>query len=102
MRLPNQIKIGPYTYKVLYPYAFGDHADCRGTIDYQENVIRLEHSGLDKEYCMPRIWQTFCHEIVHGVLDHCQIELEERQVDLLGSTVLQVLLDNGWLEIDEE
>jgi len=94
MKLPKEIKIGPYTYKVVkkkdIPPPFDDSNTRRiGQITYSKELIEVveDLSGTLKE---TNIW----HEVMHGIDNLLQMGLSEKNVDDLSNVIVQVLKDN--------
>ena len=94
MNIPESIRIGGVEYAVTYePFLSMDGRELCGMIDYQQNVISLsENVGMSHERQCLTLW----HEIMHGVLNHFDLDLEdeERVVEIVARGVYQVLQDN--------
>lgn len=99
MQIPDRIKIGPYWYDVEYPHRFEDHENCRGRIKYNQNIIQLDpYEDNDRSVsCPERVWQTLFHEITHAVMDISQVELTEKEIDMVATFLFGVMTDNDWL-----
>lgn len=99
MQIPKRVKIGPYSYTVEFPHNFKEHEDCRGDINYSLNRVRID-DRCEEGYFLTaaRVWQTFAHEMVHAILDHAQIGLDEQQVDRVAAIALDIFINNDWLE----
>jgi len=67
-----------------------NHERLGGSISYEELII-----SIHKTLCTEKRWQVCIHEIVHGLLTACEIELEEKQVNLLSSHLAMFLRDNN-------
>lgn len=90
MKLPKNLKIGPYNYKVLHKKKVEDRGvSLYGHILYGPQTIEVE-SGLSRE----RTLAIFMHEAVHGLDEAWCIGLSEKQVKKLGVGLAQVMLDN--------
>jgi hypothetical protein len=81
-------------------------------IDYPVNLVeRLRDEGEVQSlsgnirYAKPKIcldatmepqpmYQTLWHEIVHGISSAMNLEIEEKDVDLIATGIVQVLRDN--------
>jgi hypothetical protein len=97
MILPKQVKIGPHVYKVIFPFNFTQNGDLCGQIDSSVNEIRLAESNQGQQYAVTKVWETFCHEIVHEILNLAGITHSENQCDIISHTALAILIDNNWL-----
>lgn len=91
IKIPESIKIGGHTYKVLYQPNLARVEGRQGRIMYpiQEIVLYPDlHSDA--------LSQGFIHELMHGIDRHYLGEtLEERVVEVLSEGIFQVLLDMG-------
>ncbi len=99
MRIPKEIKIGPFTYQIKRPEVLYNEKgqELYGQISYAEQVIRLSQVGS-----IERQESSLLHEIIHGVLDqtgHAD-EVEEEIVETLGIGLYEVLKENGLLRED--
>ena len=94
MILPESVRIGPYTFKVIqHDRLREDGNDCWGTIKYAEGVINIETGHTDEH---TRV--TLLHEVLHG-LDHAgAIGLREKQIRRLAPALMAFLQENGWLK----
>lgn len=98
MRLPRTLKIGPYRYTVSV------EKDPRNDHDQQLNGhILYDDLRIVMRASMPpeRMAATLLHEVVHGLSELGQINLEEEQVHQLGGPLAAFLLDNGYLGADD-
>lgn len=94
MKLPDSVKIGPYTYAVQTEEKIkGDrNEDLYGHIIYGPQQIKIE-GGLSDE----RTTAIFLHEVVHGIDEYMGIGLSEKQVRRLGAGLAAFLRDNNLL-----
>lgn len=97
MNIPDTIQIGARTYNVLTidpdPDTVFDHSadgDLLGQIDYAGLTIKL----LDNQ-APEQKFQCLLHEIVHAIaFDMGYRSQNERDVDLLASTLHRLIRDN--------
>lgn len=94
MILPETVKIGPYTFKVIaHDDLKDDGTKCWGTIKYADGNINIETGHSDEH---TRV--TLLHEVLHGI-DHAgEIGLKEKQIRRLAPALVAFLMDNGWLK----
>ena len=94
MRIPESIRIGPYKYKVeILETPKFDNEDVMGVIKFNGMAIEL------KDNMNPQMRDTvWLHEILHGILNHAEInledELEEQIVNIISRGLYQVYRDN--------
>jgi len=96
MRIPDSVKIGPYTYRVEFCEAVVDHENAKllyGQVDHMQHWIRLGNTFPPDHQAV-----TFLHEVLHALDAAYDLDLSERQIDLLGVTLMAFLKDNGFLE----
>jgi len=82
MKIPKKVKIGAVTYdinKVKRPIILGSKV-CYGAIDY--DGLQIE---LDGRYPEQKLHHTLLHEILHGIAVDRDIELGEREEDIIDS-----------------
>lgn len=95
MKLPEEIKVAGFTYKVKYPYRFKETADL-GQADYLQKEIRL--TDVDKAGMkIPDdvVLEVFLHEVFHAVsYEYVNTNLKEDDIVLLSNGLYQVLKDN--------
>ncbi len=98
MKIPNSVKIGPYTYTVeLHDKVLDDHnEELYGHIIYGPQQIKIQ-SGLSTE----RTAAIFFHESLYGLDEVVSIGLSEKQVERLAPALLSFLLDNHLLRDDD-
>ena len=93
MNIPGEVKIGGITYVVSLVDEVEEEREHDGRINYVRQTIKIK-SGLAKDYTE----QVFLHEVLHGVMDHCGIDLgdnNENITERLANTLYQVLKDNN-------
>ena len=95
MKIPDSIRIGGVEYAVQHVDNLRDGTVLEyGHIDYDNSVIAL--SSTDGAECQ-RKCITLLHEILHGVINHMgmEVENEEEVVTTLAKGLYQVLQDNS-------
>lgn len=95
MIVPETLRIGPYTYKVIEHDRLKDEdgTHCWGTIKYADGIINIE-TGHTPE----RTLTTLLHEVLHGLDDMADLGLKEKQVTRLAPVLALFLVENGWLK----
>ena len=102
MKLPESIKIGGHTVKVICPYEFKERVDIDGQYDHELKEIRLSEvdAGGNKK-ATGVIMVTFIHEFLHAV-DYCSghkiFVNNEPAIEGISEGIYQVLVDNGYLD----
>lgn len=97
MKIPSELKIGPYTIDVVFPTNL-DGCGIDGCVNLKQNIILLDDSTVEGfEMADIRVIQTLFHEVLHILIDMCQIDLEEAEVDTLATMALSTLVQNGYL-----
>lgn len=98
------IQIGPLAYQVIEvaglagPDSDGRHVGFHGTVDYGEQIIRIEANQSAE-----RKWLTKWHEVVHVLFEQAGIEATSEQVvTVLGYGIPAVLQANPSLAKPEE
>lgn len=88
--IPDRVKIGGITYSVEKTDKIKlGKVNYSGEIDYADCVIRIVPSNEQK------MEADFCHELVHGILDHLGYsEHDEKKVDELGKALYMIFRDN--------
>lgn len=102
MRIPNSVKVGGKTYRVLYPYTYTERESLQGTTDHGTNTIRLSAVTTTGEpRARENVEATFIHELLHVVdLIFNNDGLEEPVLTRLADGVYHALKDNGLLAED--
>lgn len=105
MKIPTEVKVGPFRYPVRFYRRIQARPDCNpsepltdlwGQFANMESEIRIaEHAGH-----MAR-WNTFFHEVLHAMSENMHDPLREDQVTVLAPILLAFLLDNGFLVLDD-
>lgn len=102
MKIPSKLKIGPYTYKIEYPYRFTERTDIDGSIDHSQLKIFISDcnsTGLPLED--ERVLGILIHEVLHGINYNASGLIfskdpgtEENQIEVLAHAILAFLIDN--------
>jgi hypothetical protein len=88
------VKIGPITYEIVEIDELGDKDEkWMGYAKHDQAIIEL-----DKNLPPQSKHQILWHEILHGLIYQMGIEdHDERLIEALSFSVIQVLQDNPWL-----
>ena len=99
-KIPNQVKIGGRSVKVIYPYTFKERSDLyflSGQVNYFLGTIFIaqDDCGGDR-YPNEAIFTTFLHELIQYICHVFNGEelLKEQEVCALSQGIHQVLVDN--------
>lgn len=90
--IPDKVKIGGSTFDVVLCDSPSDiYRDCDGLISHESLQIRIA-----KDLAEGAAERILCHEIVHGILAHCNIKMDDEEdfVNRLANALYQVLKDN--------
>jgi hypothetical protein len=88
--VPEKVKIGGITYAVekTDKLALGK-VNYSGETDFIDCVIRIVPT------CQQKMEADFCHEMVHGILDHLGYsDHDEKKVDEFGKALYMIFKDN--------
>lgn len=106
VKLPKKVKIGCHEVKVVFPYTFKEATKWRGDYDYQMQTIRIsEVVDAETRADMP-ILVSFVHELFHAMDITYSLQLfkgedGETKCDCMAEVLTQVLIDLGWLKLEE-
>jgi len=104
MQIPHKLKVGGHTYKVIYPYVFTERFDRLGDIDYSKKTIRIAEKCGNESRTESAIAVTCIHEVLHAIDDLTGHNMfggdNEKLVEALSEGIYQVLVDNGFLEME--
>lgn len=98
MNIPEKIKIGNADYKVelTKEKILEDEKEYSGIIDFTFHKIRISQDQ-DKH----NQEEVFLHEVIHGILNERDVELEENQEEIICNAISkgmhQILKDNPGL-----
>ena len=95
MKIPDKVKIGPYTYSVELtdgPIIVGGR-ECNGSIEYENLKIRILNKSAEQIQIT-----TFLHEVYHGIVRLHGIAFrtwdDEEIIDYTAIGWHQVIIDN--------
>ncbi len=94
MKIPKQIKVGGFTYKIERPegsFVSDDGTALDGEHSFSEKTIRVGTSGCEEYQGI-----VFLHEVCHAIIE-CYIgpeEHDEKFVEQFSKGLYQVLVDN--------
>jgi len=94
MKIPEEVKIGPFTYKVrLVDIVNRERPELIGEASHEINKeIRLQ-KALDQD----KLESVFIHELLHCMDVFMRLGLSEEQVERLEGAVYMVLKQNNLL-----
>lgn len=97
MKIPSEVKVGPFTYKVrLVDIVNRERPQLIGEVSHDTNKeIRLQ-KDLDQD----RLESVFIHELLHCIDVFMRLGLTEEQVERLEGAVYMVLKQNNLLRED--
>ena len=93
MRLPKKLKIGGYTYEVIYE----DRVKKSGTDHPATYTSKHQKIFIDKTQCREEMESSLIHEIIEALNYAYELGLDHKQVSTLEATLYQVLKDNKFL-----
>ena len=90
MRIPKKIKIGPYTYDVVYKDNLThENNKLWGLCDRESHNIYLQ-----KKMDAQKKKEVLLHECLHAIEESYGITLGENKVNQLGLALLALIYDN--------
>jgi len=106
MKLPNKVNICGIEYSITF-FDKPSEVDMQkreslwGQIDYWTRTIRI----YDNEQPPEDVFHTLMHEIIHGVASALHLESLSKEehhddLDILALALSDVLLRNGWLDLE--
>jgi len=97
MKIPEEVKIGPFTYKVrLVDIVNRERPELIGEVSHDTNKeIRLQ-KALDQD----KLESVFFHELLHCMDVFMRLGLTEKQVERLEVAIYMVLKQNNLLRED--
>ena len=97
MKIPEEVKIGPFTYKVrLVDIVNRERPELIGEVSHDTNKeIRLQ-KALDQD----KLESVFIHELLHCMDVFMRLGLTEKQVERLEGAIYMVLKQNNLLRED--
>jgi hypothetical protein len=92
MKIPKKIKIGGYTYKVLYKKDIEENKDGSvvGLCEEKELQIIIKKGQIKEQ-----ILSTFLHEWAEAANRAFAIHLKHQQIEALESALYQFIQENG-------
>jgi hypothetical protein len=89
---PNNLRIGPYTYSVEILDKLDDDETDGVAYGVHMHGIKIQFKREQKN----KVWaaDTVIHEILHGVFDNMGLDLPERDVSSIATSLTQVLRDS--------
>jgi hypothetical protein len=98
IQIPSTVKIGGFEFEISYPPRDVIDPDDKGYIGrYNYAAARI---FILRSIGSNRAFQVFWHEILHGICDQRNIQLEEPAIDALAYGVSGFLLENGLWRFD--
>lgn len=95
VKIPREIKIGAYNYKVVYaPNLVYDHK-LLGQALAEKQLIRIEPDTTPQTKEV-----TLWHEIVHSINDVYGCELDENNIDRIAQGITAILKNDFNIEFD--
>ena len=105
MKLPKSVKVGGQKYKVLFPHEFREISGRTGCCDFLGCQIMIsDHSETGSSRANSQVIITFIHELLHAIEKNMGEEIfikNENFLDGMSHGIYQVLVDNGWLKVDD-
>jgi len=96
MNIPDKVKIGGHTYKVLKDYVFIDGNNLAGQADHNKLEMKLIGKlSTGEPIPVSRKIETFIHELLHCIDNtYNSASLTEEQTERMSEGIFQVLNDN--------
>ena len=96
MNIPNKLKVGGVTYKVIKKKTFrGKDNDYSGLAKHKQATIDIALTHEDEPYDIQKIEECFIHELLHCVdAVYNGQNLTEEVIGRLSNGLYQVLKDN--------
>ena len=91
MQIPKSFTLHGQRIDVIYDNAVSFRNDNRGEAQFRINKIALSPSTDDCPIPATQVEQTFCHELMHYLSHHAGLEMDEKEIDLLGNLLHQAL-----------
>ena len=95
LRVPNNVKIGLHSYKVLFNPHLQIDEEQVGSLNRRTQTLEIE-SAL--AYSQKKV--TLWHEIIHGIEGNFSLALSDDATDNLAVGIVQFLQDNFGIEFD--
>jgi len=92
MRIPKHFTLHGQRVDVVFDSSVDFRNDNRGEAQFRVNRIALAPSSETRPMPVTQVEQTFCHELMHYISHHAGVDLDERDVDLMGHLLHQALV----------
>ena len=95
MRIPREVKVGAYTWKVVYKKVIiFEGGECDGLCDSDNFIIYLS-----KTRCKNRqnLEETFLHECLHAIEKSINLDIGEDAVTRVATGLYAFLKDNKYI-----
>jgi hypothetical protein len=96
MKLPETIKIQGIDYKIVLNSEFGELTGFAGNINHSMEKITLSSTESDN-----MIIGVLIHELIHAIDYYGELGLNHQNVNIIGSMLTQILLDNNLLRLED-
>lgn len=84
-----KVKIGHVNYEVIEVDCIDVHQPLDGQILFYDQLIKIREGLFDEKKR-----ETLLHEILHGIEDHFELDLEEEVIVKFGKGLAMVFMDN--------
>ena len=91
MRIPKRFTLHGQVVEVVFDSSVDFRNDNRGEAQFRVNRIALAPRTDAAPKPETQVEQTFCHELMHYISHHAGVDLDERDVDLMGHLLHQAL-----------
>ncbi|WP_129599540.1 hypothetical protein [Anaerophilus nitritogenes] len=91
MKIPEKIKIGyrDYSINLINGDVIDGNSVCYGNIKYDDGQI-----NISTKYSKDQIECTFIHEVLHGIDELMETNLEEEQIRKMAKGLCYILKNN--------
>lgn len=98
LRIPKELKIGGFYWKVEESLEVGIEGNCYGSLHYTTQTIYL-----DPRTTLQKKQQAFIHEVLHAIwwqtsLSKTKTLIEEEIIQAVSHMLYQVLLENDLID----
>ena len=93
--MPQQLKIGGFSYKVTYPYIFRNEPTFVGLHEGDQQTTKTSKYFANLERSWPKILESLFHEIVHAI-DHCYCAkvMTEDETNVFSNALFMLFREN--------
>ncbi len=95
IKLPNKVKIGTHTYKIVFDSNMRGDDNLYGQVNYRTQEIRI---WTDAPPSVRN--ETLLHEILHLAVQIYRVELTDPDIDRVAATIADFLFNNLGLEFN--